>query len=97
MKEKISYLLLFYISLGILAPSINLFFSNPFENNIVYISFEADGEADEKESEIEEKNPHECSAQIVCNAKVNPMLKVMIGKPLNELFNFMAKKIEEAI
>jgi len=47
--------------------------------------------------EIEEKNPQECSAQIVCNAKVNPMLKVMIGKPLNELFNFMAKKIEEAI
>ena len=28
---------------------------NSFENNIVYISFEADGEADEKESEIEEK------------------------------------------
>jgi len=54
-KEKISFLLLFYISLGILAPSINLFFSNSFENNIVYISFEADGEADEKESEIEEK------------------------------------------
>lgn len=55
MKEKISFLLLFFISLGILAPSINLFFSNSFENNIVYISFEADGEADEKESEIEEK------------------------------------------
>ena len=51
MKEKISFLLLFYISLGILAPSINLFFSNSFEKNIVYISFEADGEADETESE----------------------------------------------
>lgn len=55
MKEKISFLLLFYISLGILTPSINLFFANSFENKIVYISFEADGEADEKESEIEEK------------------------------------------
>jgi hypothetical protein len=54
-KEKISFLLLFYISLWILTPSINLFFANSFENNIVYISFEADGEADEKESEIEEK------------------------------------------
>jgi len=54
-KEKISFLLLFYISLWILTPSINLFFANSFENNIVYISIEADGEADEKESEIEEK------------------------------------------
>tara|TARA_B100000965_G_scaffold404190_1_gene434281 strand:- start:73 stop:366 length:294 start_codon:yes stop_codon:yes gene_type:complete len=54
-KEKISFLLLFYISLGILAPSATVFFSNSSENNIIYISFEADGEADEKESEIEEK------------------------------------------
>ena len=47
--------------------------------------------------EIEEKDPQICCGQIICKAKVSPMLKVMIGKPLNELFNFMAKKIEEAI
>ena len=38
-----------------------------------------------------------CSAQIICNANVSPVLKMMIGKPLNELFNYMANQIEEAI
>ena len=38
-----------------------------------------------------------CSAKIVCNADINPALKFMIGKPLNELFNYMVKKMEEAI
>tara|TARA_B100001115_G_C15726831_1_gene353783 strand:+ start:232 stop:639 length:408 start_codon:yes stop_codon:yes gene_type:complete len=37
------------------------------------------------------------SAQIICNANVSPVLKMMIGKPLNELFNYMANQIEEAI
>lgn len=38
-----------------LAPSLNLIFSNSFENSIVYISLEAESEADEKEIESEEK------------------------------------------
>ena len=38
-----------------------------------------------------------CSVKIVCNADINPALKFMIGKPLNELFNYMVKKMEEAI
>ena len=46
---------------------------------------------------IEEKSQNTCNAQIICEAKVNPLLKVMVGKPLNELFNFMARNIEKAI
>ena len=38
-----------------------------------------------------------CNAQIICEADVNPILKVMVGKPLNELFNYMAHNIENAI
>ena len=38
-----------------------------------------------------------CFAQIICNANVSPVLKMMIGKPLNELFNYMANQIEKAI
>jgi len=38
-----------------------------------------------------------CSVKIVCNADINPALKFMIGKPLNELFNYMVKKMEDAI
>ncbi|MDG1687321.1 MAG: hypothetical protein P8K74_06030 [Flavobacteriaceae bacterium] len=55
MKKIIALLLLFHICLGMLAPSLNLIFSNSFENNIVYISLEAESEADEKEIESEEK------------------------------------------
>lgn len=46
---------------------------------------------------IQEEDNNSCQAQIFCEAKVNPVLKVMVGKPLNELFNFMANSIEQAI
>ena len=46
---------------------------------------------------IQEKSPNCCTAQIICEANVNPLLKVMVGKPLNELFNYMANNIEKAI
>ena len=47
--------------------------------------------------EIHEKDSLNCVAQITCDANVNPMLKVLVGKPLNELFNYMANNIEKAI
>ena len=33
------------------------------------------------------------SAQLKCNADINPMLKLMIQKPLNNLFDYMAEKL----
>ena len=47
--------------------------------------------------DLNEDENNICSAQIICNANVSPVLKMMIGKPLNELFNYMANQIEEAI
>lgn len=37
-----------------------------------------------------------CSAKINCEANLSSALKVMVGKPLNELFNYMVLQIEEA-
>ena len=47
--------------------------------------------------DLHEDENNICSAQIICNANVSPVLKMMIGKPLNELFNYLANQIEEAI
>ena len=47
--------------------------------------------------DLHEDENNICYAQIICNANVSPVLKMMIGKPLNELFNYMANQIEEAI
>ena len=46
---------------------------------------------------IQKKSQNSCTAQIICEANINPLLKVMVGKPLNELFNYMAYNIENAI
>ena len=46
---------------------------------------------------LTEINPEKFSATINCNAKVNSFLKMMIKKPLIELFDHMTKKIEVAI
>ena len=45
---------------------------------------------------LEEDITQKCSAQIHCEANLSPALKIMVGKPLNELFNFMAKQIEKS-
>ena len=44
-----------------------------------------------------EIDPDHTSAQILCNIGINPILKAMVSKPLNELFNYMANKIEKTI
>ena len=41
-------------------------------------------------------NAENTNAQILCNIDINPILKAMVSKPLNELFNYMANKIEKA-
>ena len=51
MKRTLAILLLFYLNLGILAPSLNLFFPDTFEHTITYINSEKDNEIDEKESD----------------------------------------------
>ena len=33
------------------------------------------------------------TAQLKCNADINPMLKLMIQKPLNNLFDYMAERL----
>ena len=47
--------------------------------------------------EVNEKSNNICSAHIASEANVSAILKTIIGKPLNELFNHMASKIEESI
>ena len=47
--------------------------------------------------DIQDLKPETCTAQITSKADVSPMLKVIVGKPLNELFNYMANSIEKAI
>ncbi len=32
-------------------------------------------------------------AQLICDADINPFLKMMVQKPLNNLFNYMAERI----
>ena len=46
---------------------------------------------------ISEKSNNICSVYIESEANVSAILKTIIGKPLNELFNHMASKIEEFI
>ena len=46
---------------------------------------------------ISEKSKNICSVYIESEANVSTILKTIIGKPLNELFNHMASKIEEFI
>ena len=46
---------------------------------------------------VKEKSKNICSAYIESEANVSAILKTIIGKPLNELFNQMASKIEESI
>ncbi len=44
---------------------------------------------------LNKKDENTCNAQIKCTAKINPALKMMFKKPLNELFNYMASRIEK--
>jgi hypothetical protein len=43
---------------------------------------------------LEERN-HETSAQLICEADINPFLKLMVEKPLNNLFNYMAERLSK--
>lgn len=47
--------------------------------------------------EVNENRNNICSTYIESEANVSAILKTIIGKPLNELFNHMASKIEESI
>jgi len=34
-----------------------------------------------------------CDAQLLCEADINPFLKMMVEKPLNNLFDYMADRL----
>lgn len=36
-----------------------------------------------------------CNAQLIFEADLNPMLKIMVEKPLTNFFNILAKKLQE--
>lgn len=42
-------------------------------------------------------NDSQCTAQLVFEGDVNPMMKMMIEKPLNNLFSGMSAKLEEVM
>ena len=67
------------------------------KNSINLISGESSPFKFSLKIDLHEDQNNICFAQIICNANVSPVLKMMIGKPLNELFNYMANQIEEAI
>ena len=67
------------------------------ENNIFLKSGGKSPFSFEIKIEVNKKSNNICSAQIASEANVSAILKTIIGKPLNELFNHMASKIEESI
>ena len=67
------------------------------KNNVFLVSGKESPFSFKIKVEIQEKDSENCIAQITCEADVNPILKVLVGKPLNELFNYMANNIEKAI
>lgn len=67
------------------------------ENNIFLKSGGKSPFSFEIKIEVNKKSNNICSAHIASEANVSAILKTIIGKPLNELFNHMASKIEESI
>lgn len=43
--------------------------------------------------DINLNNENTTEAQMICNADINPFLKMMVQKPLNNLFDYMADRI----
>jgi hypothetical protein len=44
---------------------------------------------------IDEKGPDNCTGQLVFESDMNPMLKMMVEKPLGNFFNMLAQKMKE--
>lgn len=44
---------------------------------------------------LNQLEPSQTESQIVCEAKLNPMLKMMVVKPLKNLFDYIIKKTAE--
>lgn len=42
-------------------------------------------------------NGETTSAQLVCHADINPFLKMMVEKPLNNLFDYMAERMVKVL
>lgn len=42
---------------------------------------------------LEELNNSSTKAQLICEADINPFLKMMVQKPLNNLFDYMADRL----
>jgi hypothetical protein len=65
-------------------------------NNIDIVSGESSPFKFSLKIELNENENTSCSAKIICEANLSSALKLMVGKPLNELFNYMALQIEDA-
>jgi len=44
---------------------------------------------------LTDSDPSKTESQIICEAKLNPMLKMMVMKPLKNLFDYIIKKASE--
>ena len=44
---------------------------------------------------LAEAGENKCSGQLIFEAELNPMLRMMVEKPLTNFFNLLAKKLQE--
>lgn len=44
---------------------------------------------------LTEKSPASCSGQLLFESELNPMLKMMVQKPLTNFFNILAQKMKD--
>ena len=44
---------------------------------------------------IAEKGPSKCEGQLLFESELNPMLKMMVQKPLSNFFNLLAQKMKD--
>lgn len=46
---------------------------------------------------IEENGADKCTCQMIFEADLNPMMKMMVGGPMGKFFNYMASKLNSVI
>jgi hypothetical protein len=44
---------------------------------------------------LTEKGEQKCTGQLICTAELNPMMKMMVEKPLMKFFNVLADKMKD--
>ncbi|MCD4683560.1 MAG: hypothetical protein K8R86_09785 [Bacteroidales bacterium] len=70
------------------------------KNEFSFISYVSDGNkpfAFSLNSHIQEKNDSTSEVQIILNADLNPMLKMMAARPLQNFVNLLVQKLKEVV